>query len=36
MNRNEIESKLQENFKKMEALKKENIDLIRQGIMLCD
>lgn len=32
MTRQEIEAKRQENFKKIEALKKENIELAKQNI----
>jgi hypothetical protein len=36
MTRQEIEAKRQENFQKIEALKKENIELAKQDILLCD
>lgn len=36
MTRQEIETKRQENFAKIEALKKENIELAIQYILLCD
>ena len=36
MTRNEIEQKRKENFDKIEDLKRENIELERQAILLCD
>ena len=36
MTRNEIEQKRKENFDKIEALKRENIELAKQAILLTD
>ena len=36
MTRNEIEQKRKENFDKIEALKRENIELAKQAILLSD
>lgn len=36
MTRNEIEQKRKENFDKIEALKRENIELAKQSILLSD
>ena len=36
MTRNEIEQKRKENFVKIEALKRENIELAKQAILLSD